>query len=105
MREMCNDFLVESETAVIVEPSTTAASPTRCGQNRCNQNCPAVDDNMGVISCNDCVLQAIGLAQAFVPFQPNAVTMDKEQSLVCGTAFPDLVQPYVKGSNLKPRTE
>lgn len=51
--------------------------------------------------CNACVIDAIGLAQAYVPYQPDATTMGLEQSLVCGTAFPSLVKPYVSGMNLK----
>ena len=51
--------------------------------------------------CNTCVIDAIGLAQAYVPYQPDAVTMAAEQSLVCGTAFPSLVKPYVAGANLR----
>ncbi len=59
--------------------------------------------NTGVSAadCNTCVLEAIGLAQAYVPYQPDGKTMGLEQSLVCGTAFPGLVKPYVSGMNLK----
>jgi hypothetical protein len=51
--------------------------------------------------CNSCVIDAIGLAQAYVPYQPEAATMAAEQSLVCGTVFPSLVKPYVAGANLR----
>lgn len=98
MREMCDDF-VESEVEVFLTPAQKSKGATNT-----MRMSPKIDDNMMVLDCNSCVLQSIGLAQAFVPFQPNANTMDKEQSLVCGTAFPDLVQPYVKGSNLKPKS-
>lgn len=92
MREMCKDFLVESETEVIeILPVKDKGKPMVS---------PKLCDNMAVLDCNTCVLQSIGLAQAFVPFQPNANTMEPAQSLICGTAFSDLVMPYVKGSNL-----
>ncbi len=52
------------------------------------------------MDCNAWLIHKIGLSQAYVAPQPNAVTMSEEQSLVCGTAFADLVQPYMQGSNL-----
>ncbi len=52
------------------------------------------------MDCNAWLINKIGLAQAYVAPQPNANTMTEEQSLVCGTAFGDLVQPYIQGSNL-----
>lgn len=104
MREMCNDFIVDS--------TTISLSPTgeRCcnNQSTCtpNNQKPTKPDNgsntpdIPVMDCNRCVIERIGLAQAFVPFQPNANAMEPEQALVCGTAFPDLSMPYVKGSDL-----
>ena len=96
MKEMCNDFVESEMDIIMVTPTVKSTTPAKSTNKHAR-----LDDNMAVTDCNTCVLQSIGLAQAFVPFQPNANTMDKEQSLVCGTAFPDLVQPYVKGSNLK----
>lgn len=56
------------------------------------------DTSMG--DCNACVMERIGLAQAFIPSQPFTQPMDQEQSLVCGTAFSDLAMPYCSGWNL-----
>lgn len=55
----------------------------------------------GVGECNQIIINAIGLAQAYVPVQPWETPMSEEQGLRCGTIFPGLVQPYVKGSSLR----
>lgn len=54
-----------------------------------------------VANCNDCVLEDVGLAQAYVPYQNYETLFAPEQGLVCGTAFPSLVMPYTQGMNLK----
>lgn len=85
MREMCRNF----------------ACNQRCKQNNADAPTPAAltpDTTMG--DCNACVSERIGLAQAMVPFQPYKAPMEAEQSLVCGTAFADLVMPYCSGWNL-----
>lgn len=51
--------------------------------------------------CNACVIAEVGLAQAFVPSQPYKVSMNPEQSLVCGTTFPALSMPYQQGSYIR----
>ncbi|MBQ2879665.1 MAG: spore coat associated protein CotJA, partial [Anaerotignum sp.] len=53
-----------------------------------------------VDSCNACVMERIGPAQAYVPSQSYTAPMEQEQSLVCGTVFSELVMPYCKGWNL-----
>ena len=90
MKEMCRNFI--------------------CNNNRCQQASmhndavaaqPATilpDTSMG--DCSSCVMNRIGLAQAYIPSQPYTVPMEQEQSLVCGTAFSELVMPYCSGWNL-----
>lgn len=51
--------------------------------------------------CNTCVIEKIGLAQAFVPTQPYQVPSTPEQSLICGTAFSDLSMPYTQGNHIR----
>lgn len=46
------------------------------------------------------MINAIGLARAYVPTQPFTETMCEMNSLACGTVFGELVMPYVKGSAL-----
>lgn len=53
------------------------------------------------MDCNTCVMNEIGLAQAYVPYQMDGTPMGLEQSLVCGTAFEGLVHPYMQGMHLK----
>lgn len=84
MKEMCKNFMPD-------------------GCNRCSVRgvMPAAampDTMMG--DCNACVMERIGLAQAFVPTQPWQMPMSEEQSLVCGTVFSDLAMPYCSGWNL-----
>ena len=61
--------------------------------------CSTMPDAM-MGSCNSCVIERVGLAQAFVPTQPYQMPMEEEQSLVCGTVFSDLAIPYCSGWNL-----
>lgn len=53
-------------------------------------------------SCNACVLDKIGLAQAYIPYQTTLNIMGEARSLACGTIFSDLVSPYRKGTGLVP---
>ena len=93
MKEMCNDFIAET---------TVSGMETR-RQCQCSNNIGSTTGVVGedtIMDCNAWLIHKIGLSQAYVAPQPNAVTMSEEQSLVCGTAFADLVQPYKQGSNL-----
>lgn len=49
---------------------------------------------------NSEMINAIGLARAYVPVQPFSQPMEDMASLSCGTVFGPLVMPYVKGSAL-----
>lgn len=88
MKEMCRNFV--------------------CNNNRCPQaNMPRMASeqgpaapNMMMGDCNACVIERVGLAQAFVPSQPFGELKDQEQSLICGTVFPELSMPYCSGWNL-----
>lgn len=86
MKEMCKNFVCNAATACPV------ASQQDTG------TVPPSNTSMG--DCNTCVIERVGLAQAFVPTQPFQQPMSQEQSLVCGTAFSDLVMPYCSGWNL-----
>ena len=85
MKEMCRNFI--------------------CNGNRCQQtnttqttSTPIPDTPMN--NCSACIMQHIGLAQAYIPSQPYTMPMEQEQSLVCGTTFTELVMPYCSGWNL-----
>lgn len=93
VKEMCNDFITETSVSTI-------ETRRHC---QCSNNTGSMTGVIGEdtsMDCNAWLIHKIGLAQAYVAPQPNAMTMSEEQSLVCGTAFGDLVQPYVQGSNL-----
>ena len=66
---------------------------------------PGSENNGNPISsgsdCNACVLEKIGLAQAFVPSQPYETPSSAEQSLICGTAFAALSIPYTQGDHIR----
>jgi len=74
-----------------------------CDYDRCD--CKKNDRNCDVLSaglchetneCNDCMLENVGLARAYVPYQCDLDVMTKEASLVHGTVFARLVKPYKK---------
>ena len=88
MKEMCRNFVCNG-------------CARQNGSMQQNGSVPAAlqpDTMMG--DCNACVIERIGLAQAFVPAQPFEQPMEQEQSLVCGTVFSDLAMPYCSGWNL-----
>ena len=60
----------------------------------------AIQPDLSMGDCSSCVMNRIGLAQAYVPSQPYTTPIEQEQSLVCGTAFSELVMPYCSGWNL-----
>ena len=93
MKEMCRNFVCnhncqKRETCSGRRASAQSASPA------------AIMPDTGMGDCNACVIERIGLAQAFVPSQPFEQPMEQEQSLVCGTVFSDLAMPYCSGWNL-----
>lgn len=74
-----------------------------CG---CRNQVNTYSDNSNMVSpavyeCNNCVVDNIGYAQAYVPYQETTRIMTQEKSLACGTVFTELVDPYVKGSSLR----
>ena len=90
MKEMCRNFICNNN---------------RCPQANMSQAAPAQstapivpETSMG--DCSRCVMDRIGLAQAFVPSQPYTAPKEQEQSLVCGTVFSELIMPYCTGWNL-----
>lgn len=44
--------------------------------------------------CNNCVMNMVGLAQAYVPFQGKYTLLSECRSLLNGTVFQQLVMPY-----------
>ena len=88
MKEMCRNFICNNTIC----PSAAESRPQAVSLTML----PDTD----MKDCNHCVKEQIGLAQAFVPSQPYTAPMEQEQSLVCGTAFADLVMPYCSGWNL-----
>ena len=92
MKEMCNDFVNDTVSAM-----ETTRNCRRCHNHATGSMTGSIGEQK---DCNDWLIDRIGLAQAYVAPQPNADTMSQEQSLICGTAFGDLVQPYKQGSNL-----
>ncbi len=109
MKEMCQNFICNTRKCP-AQPAASDAQRTQTTQTaQTTQNArttmvsPATtalqpDTDMG--DCNACVLERVGLAQAFVADQPYEALMEQEQSLVCGTAFSALVMPYCSGWNL-----
>ena len=51
-------------------------------------------------SCNQCVVDNIGYAQAYIPYQENTTLMSENESFTSGTVFEALSKPYEKGSAL-----
>lgn len=74
-----------------------------CAAGRCDcekniGNCNALAESLchEVKDCNDCMLENVGLARGYVPFQCSLEIMMPDASLVNGTVFPCLVKPYKK---------
>ena len=61
----------------------------------------SISHSLPTQNCNACIIEKIGLAQAFVASQPYQAPSTPEQSLVCGTAFSDLSMPYTQGSHIR----
>ena len=94
MKEMCRNFICNNKQC------------TKANVNMTNSPFPQAETSasfiqeMPMTDCSSCVMNRIGLAQAYVPSQPYAPPMPQEQSLICGTAFSDLAMPYCSGWNL-----
>ena len=90
MKEMCRKFICNNNhyPQESNSPSAKKLSNTTISSDTATGN------------CSYCVIERIGLAQAFVPAQPYTAPMDQEQSLICGTAFSELAMPYCAGWNL-----
>ena len=97
MKEMCQNFICNTKKCP-AQPSVSDAETMRTTMVSPAATALQPDTDMG--DCNACVLERVGLAQAFVPDQFYEAPMEQEQSLVCGTAFSALVMPYCSGWNL-----
>lgn len=105
MKEMCNDFIEKTNENNESVVSAMESARRRCCQGQTGSITGSMTGVTGgnwanTETCNEWLIEKIGLSQAYVAPQPNANTMEQEQSLICGTAFADLVQPYIQGSNL-----
>ena len=94
MKEMCRNFICNNSNC----PQAATNMPQVPPAQTANSYAITPDTSMG--DCSRCVMERIGLAQAYVPSQPYTMPMDQEQSLVCGTAFSELAMPYCSGWNL-----
>lgn len=94
MKEMCRNFICNNNRC----PQSVSNSPRAASTQSTNPLPITPDTSMG--DCSTCVMERIGLAQAYVPSQPYTTPMEQEQSLVCGTTFSELVMPYCSGWNL-----
>ena len=94
MKEMCRNFVCSNNHNTQVSSSfsnTTSAQPAESSSTIANAS---------MNGCSNCVMNRIGLAQAYVPSQPYTTPTEEEQSLICGTGFSDLAMPYCSGWNL-----
>ena len=87
MKEMCRNFICHNNRCQRANTAQTTSAFA-----------PASDTPMN--NCNTCVMERVGLAQAYIPAQPYTTPMEQEQSLICGTTFTELVMPYCSGWNL-----
>lgn len=78
------------------EISSVFLSESEFSQKKYPQRPQPIED----MSCNDCIIKKVGLAQAVVPIQPYETPSAPEQSLVCGTAFSALSMPYQSGTHI-----
>ena len=94
MKEMCRNFICNNKQCPQANVTTTN---TPFSEHETNtsfvQEVPMAD-------CSTCVMNRIGLAQAYIPSQPYTTPMTQEQSLICGTVFSELAIPYCSGWNL-----
>ena len=88
MKEMCRNFICNNnrspQTSLHDTPSASFATIS----------------NVPMNDCNNCVMNRIGLAQAYIPSQTYTPPMPEDQSLICGTVFSELAMPYCSGWNL-----
>ena len=72
-----------------------------CSCNTTSEKCSDLANTLSheISDCNNCVLDHTGLAQVYVPFQENFEIMEGCCSLMYGTVFPCLVQPYERKRN------
>ena len=94
MKEMCRNFICNNNRC----PQAAANTPRTAFTQNASPLALSPDTSMG--DCSACVIERIGLAQAFIPSQPYEALKDQEQSLVCGTVFSELSMPYCSGWNL-----
>lgn len=65
-----------------------------------NSSVNTIADDTAGSNCSPCVLNQIGIAQAYIPSQKYSPPMPQEQNLLCGTVFSELIIPYCSGWNL-----
>lgn len=100
-----NDAVIAKACGCGMERGNMNKNNMRCGGGDCHPaephstgcNTPANED----MRCNQCVIDMIGYAQAYVPSQQDTSMLEPEQGLISGTIYSALNMPYVKGSALK----
>ncbi len=78
-----------------------------CNKTNKNCECPKKEDPCEntpefcyeIADCNDCIIERVGLSEAYVPYQTDFDIMETDESLVLGTTFKNLVIPYKKTSH------
>lgn len=88
---------IDPDFSVMPSGSTMPDMTESCGPMPTPQTMAVpVTTESAVADCNNCIVEKVGLAQAYVPFQMDFDLMEENRSLACGTAFPELVSPYRK---------
>ena len=94
MKEVCGNFICNAKKC-------PAAQQPCAHRNSCSMVSPAAEETNQSMEKQTCPAKnGLSLAQAYVPSQSYQPPMPQEQSLVCGTAFAELVMPYCSGWNL-----
>ena len=94
MKEMCRNFVCSNNHNTQLSSSFSNATPVQPADSF------STITNVSTNNCSSCVMNRIGLAQAYVPAQPYTTSMEEEESLICGTIFSDLAMPYCSGWNI-----
>ncbi len=95
MKEMCRNFLCNNNNCSAAAAGNSSSSAAAAA---IPPETSTGSSSMG--DCNTCVLNRIGLAQAYIPDQSYEQPKEQEEALVCGTAFSELSMPYCSGWNL-----
>lgn len=79
----------------------SASYGARRGRTANTPNTKRGEANSENMTCNECVVNRIGYAQAYVPYQTDTEMYGTEMGLESGTVFTALNMPYKRGTNLE----